>query len=471
MTNEVPTMPLQNYVAIFEPLCRSRIVAVLLLLLVINGLARAGDLKSPLTKLDLKDGDGIVFFGDSITHQRLYTQYVEDYFYTRFPHTRLRLHNAGVSGSVAWEALERFDGDVATYNPKYVTVLLGMNDGNHEPFNQAIFDTYRTDMTAIFQKIQKIGATPVVLTPTLFDARVRRACRPNADPDSTALYNAVQAYYGAWLRETATEQGFGFVDLWGPLNNITLERRKSEPNFTLIPDSVHPGPAGQVVMAAAIIHDLCLSQQVSSIRLTRSADRQQRVEATGGELSDLNWRDDGLEFTWRAECLPWVLPKDAQIGAKMTELGHRLSRESLEVHGLLPGRYTLTIDGVDVGTFDNVQLEHEVELQDNAQTPQYQQALGVARLNQQRNEGPINALRDEWWNFQDFVDARREAQEHPGAVKCKEVLATAERQIDGMDRRISRDDAEAKVVEDKIFEINKPPSRKYAFVRTAARVN
>ena len=60
--------------------------------------AHPSDLKSPLARLDLKDGDGIVFFGDSITHQRLYTQYVEDYFYTRFPHMRLRLHNAGVSG-------------------------------------------------------------------------------------------------------------------------------------------------------------------------------------------------------------------------------------------------------------------------------------------------------------------------------------------------------------------------------------
>ena len=42
-------------------------------------------LKSPLDKLDLKDGDSIVFLGDSITHQCLYTQYIEDFFYTRFP--------------------------------------------------------------------------------------------------------------------------------------------------------------------------------------------------------------------------------------------------------------------------------------------------------------------------------------------------------------------------------------------------
>ena len=53
---------------------------------------------APLAKLELRDGDGIVFLGDSITHQCLYTQYVEDYFFTRFPQMRLRFHNSGVGG-------------------------------------------------------------------------------------------------------------------------------------------------------------------------------------------------------------------------------------------------------------------------------------------------------------------------------------------------------------------------------------
>lgn len=34
----------------------------------------------PVTSIDLQDGDSFVFLGDSITHQCLYTQYVEDYF-------------------------------------------------------------------------------------------------------------------------------------------------------------------------------------------------------------------------------------------------------------------------------------------------------------------------------------------------------------------------------------------------------
>ena len=41
--------------------------------------------KPIVEKIDLQDGDTLVFLGDSITHQCLYTQYVEDYYYTRYP--------------------------------------------------------------------------------------------------------------------------------------------------------------------------------------------------------------------------------------------------------------------------------------------------------------------------------------------------------------------------------------------------
>jgi len=64
-------------------------------------------LKTP-EKFVLKDGDTVVFLGDSITHQCLYTQYLEDFFYTRLPGTHVHFHNAGVNGDRAADALARF---------------------------------------------------------------------------------------------------------------------------------------------------------------------------------------------------------------------------------------------------------------------------------------------------------------------------------------------------------------------------
>lgn len=427
----------------------------------------AAPLKSPLAKLELQDGDSIVFLGDSITHQCLYTQYVEDYLYTRFPKMRLKIHNAGVGGARAWDAMQRFEKDVAAYKPKYVTILLGMNDGTYRPYDDATFQTYRSDMTKVNEAITHIGATPILMTPTMFDSRAARA-RPNKrEADSTALYNSTLAYYGTWLREVAVEEGFGFVDMWGPLNNLTLEQREKDPAFTLIKDAVHPDAPGQLIMAAAIINDLGFKRQVGAIRVNL-ANKKKPVQGSGGTASDVNATDDGIEFTWQAESLPWVVPAEAQAGAKLANLGHRLSAEALEVHGLPAGKYTLSIDGQEVGTYTAEQLERHVELQGNDKTPQYQQALKVAELNKQRNDGPVKALRGEWGKFQGYARKRMEVEKNPDSAATKDQFTELGKQIDGMDERVAAHNAKAKEIEDEIFKANVIPARKYVLKKAAS---
>ena len=121
----------------------NRLVSISFLLLALVARLPAAESAPPPAKVTPAAGDTIVFLGDSITAQCLYTQYLENYFYTRYPHLRLNFHNAGVSGDTAADALARFDRDVAAYKPKYVTVLLGMNDGAAKVFDPALFDTYQ----------------------------------------------------------------------------------------------------------------------------------------------------------------------------------------------------------------------------------------------------------------------------------------------------------------------------------------
>ena len=44
--------------------------------------------------------------------------------------------------------------------------------------------------------------------------------------------------------------------MWSPLDDLTLDKRKQDANWTMIPDGVHPGPVGQTVMAVSIINDV-----------------------------------------------------------------------------------------------------------------------------------------------------------------------------------------------------------------------
>jgi hypothetical protein len=342
-----------------------------------------------------------------------------------------------------------------------------MNDGTYRSFDQATFDAYHRDMTTIVKKIVAAGATPLLMTPTMFDSRASRMFPRKGRTYSDGLltqYNAVLTYYGTWLRGVATENGYGFVDMWGPLNNLTIAARKTDPSFTIIRDAIHPDAPGQAVMAVAMIDDLGLKAPLSNIRLQLSGKDAPKATLMGGIVSGLKRTEKGVEFAWLAKGLPWVLPEEAAIGVNLTKLGHKNSREAFEVHGLAPGRYELSIDDTVVGTWSSEQLSRHVELQANEKTPQYQQSLEVAHLNRSRNSGPVKNLRNEWRRFQSYARAKRDAQ----TDEAREKVAQAEKQLEGLSERVAGHAAEAKKIEDRIFAVNQPVPRMYVLTRVVA---
>jgi hypothetical protein len=50
----------------------------------------------------IHNGDRVVFLGDSITEQRLYTTYIEAYALSRYPKWNLTFRNVGWGGDTAW---------------------------------------------------------------------------------------------------------------------------------------------------------------------------------------------------------------------------------------------------------------------------------------------------------------------------------------------------------------------------------
>ncbi len=340
-----------------------------------------------------------------------------------------------------------------------------MNDGSYQPFNPEIFKTYQDDMTTVLAKLKETGATSIVMTPTMFDARaarVRKWNRPGTD-----VYNSVLSYYGTWLREVALREGHGFVDMWGRLNNLTLEQRKTDPNFTMIKDAIHPGPAGQLVMAYSIIEDVGLRKALSNIRIVEGRGGKPRVTSQGGKVTDLQMTDDGLSFTWTAKGLPWVLPEETAPAPKLLHLGHRASREALEIHVLPAGKYELSIDGTVVGTYTDVQLSRHIELQENDKTPQYQQALEVANLNKQRNAGPVRSLRGTWSIFQGLARTKRGLESNPDDTNAKKRVEQMIKRLGDHEAKIKELEAAAKVIEDQIFKANQPVPRKYVLKRAS----
>ena len=124
----------------------------------------------------LHDGDTVVFYGDSITAQRLYTRDVEEFVLTRYPKLHVRFLNAGVpgdtvNGGYAGTVAERVQRDVQPYHPTMITVMLGMNDGGWgygPPDNDAKFQTgYHALLDALHNSAPAASVT--LISPTTYD--------------------------------------------------------------------------------------------------------------------------------------------------------------------------------------------------------------------------------------------------------------------------------------------------------------
>src|SRR5688500_2838659 len=75
----------------------------------------------------LKNGDTVVFLGDSITAARQYTKLIENYTLLRFPDRKIRFVNAGKGGETARLSLDRLEQAVFAENPTVLTVAYGVN--------------------------------------------------------------------------------------------------------------------------------------------------------------------------------------------------------------------------------------------------------------------------------------------------------------------------------------------------------
>src|SRR5213593_4974045 len=161
----------------------------------------------------LKDGDRVVFYGDSITDQRLYTTFVETYVVTRFPRLKVSFVHSGwggdrVTGGGGGPIDVRLSRDVIAYRPSVMTIMLGMNDASYRAYDAQIFNTYAEGYRHILSAVKSAlpGIRITVIQPSPFDDVTR-------PPQFEGGYNAVLVRYGEFVKRLAERQGASVADL------------------------------------------------------------------------------------------------------------------------------------------------------------------------------------------------------------------------------------------------------------------
>ncbi len=396
---------------------RSVRLAAFALLLALPGLARA---ESPFA---LKDGDRVVFYGDSITDQRLYTTFVETYVVTRFPKANITFVHSGwggdrVTGGGGGPIDVRLDRDVVAYKPTVVTIMLGMNDGSYQPFRDPIFKTYSDGYRHIVEKLKADvpGVRLTLIKPSPYDDVTRK-------PKFEDGYNSVLIRYGDFLKELAEKDGCGFADLNTSVVEATRKAFESDPAMAekLNPDRVHPAPAGQLLMAEALLKAWNAPAVVSSVAI--DAREAKVASADKAQVSDL--ARDGASIRWSQvdEALPFPIDlKDpaTDLAVRSSDVIAALDRQVVKVDGLEADNYTLAIDGESVGAFSRAQLAEGVNLATLA-TPMVKQAAQVHQLTLKHTKVHQQRWRDVQVPYQAYKAGLPRALEGLDAVEAEVV--------------------------------------------------
>jgi lysophospholipase L1-like esterase len=335
-------------------------LAFLVLLAAVPGLSA-----EPPAPFALRDGDRVVFYGDSITQDGGYARLVEEYVRTRFPRWDVRFYNAGVGGDTvrgggAGTVDVRLERDVIALRPTVVAIMLGMNDGGYKPFDPATLATFGEGYRAIVATLKQ--ALPGVRLTFIRSSPFDDVSRP---PGFAPGYDDALRRLGCYVTTLGARERAAVVDLRDPVNAGIAAVLKEDPALArmLLPDRVHPGPAGHLVMGAALLRGWNAPGRVSRVEIDAASGRLRAAENT--EVTGLAATDGRLSWTQLDHALPLPLRfDDAQVelaqraGADLEGLG----RQTLAVAGLSPGRYELRIDGRAVGAFTDAELAAGVNL-------------------------------------------------------------------------------------------------------------
>jgi len=334
----------------------------------------------------LKQGDRVVFYGDSITDQRLYTTFAETYVVTRFPRMNVTFVHSGwggdrVTGGGGGPIDLRLKRDVITYRPTVMTIMLGMNDGSYRAFDQGIYDTYINGYKHILQSVQTAlpGLRVTVIQPSPFDDTTRA---PGWDPG----YNSVLVRYGDSIKDLALQEKQTVADLNSPVVAMLVKAKESDATQAqkIIPDRVHPGPGGHLIMAEALLKSWNAPATVAAVEIDAAGKRV--ANTSNATVRDLSVAS-GLTWTETDNALPMPINMSDPVVAlavRSSDFVEALDQEPLKVTGLTAAKYSLKIDGQEVGTFTPEQLAGGVNLA-LLPTPMAKQAAEVHQLTLQHN--------------------------------------------------------------------------------------
>lgn len=202
--------------------------------------------------------DRIVFAGDSITDAgsvnpvgeglfdnagRGYVRAIESMLAAYYPEVNLRVTNSGISGNTSRDLLSRWERDVLSLSPDWVSICIGVNDVWRQFDSPAIRDShvlpeeYRENLCSMLSSLEGRVKGIFLLSPYYMEDNKADFMRARMDE------------YTEICRELAAEYGCVFIDLQAMFDRYLKYRHSSY----LAWDRVHPNQVASHIIAAEFL--------------------------------------------------------------------------------------------------------------------------------------------------------------------------------------------------------------------------
>nr|WP_029901773.1 GDSL-type esterase/lipase family protein [Prevotella sp. 10(H)] len=323
------------------------------------------------TYIPFKEGDRWCAIGNSITHQGKYLEMIYLYYITRFPTQQFKLLNCGAGGDTTTGTLtRRMDGDILVHQPTISTIMLGMNDIWWE--NSGLFtkENYSRDLEGIINRLEENGSRVILITPSPYDYSVKSTER--VDPKRLGLERLASQ-----VIDLGRKRNLPVVDFYNPMHQITLEQQTIDSTFTLLTkDRVHTTPLADFLMGYIFIKSTNGTPFVSKTKIDAKSFSVR--EQNNCSVSNLSFKDGTISFSLLEYALPYpkvAIPEEASL---FMDFENELNQEILQIDGLTPGKYTLSINSIAIADYEAAEFAKGLNLATIADTPQNKQAALLA---------------------------------------------------------------------------------------------
>ena len=306
---------------------------------------------SPAADFALRDGDTVVFLGDSITAARRYDRVIENYTLLRYPQRHVKFYNAGKGGDTMTGALDRLQREVFDRKATVLTVAFGVNDiGWGMTADVEHKAAYLNSLRLLVTRCQEHHVRVFVCSPAI----------TNEDPDR-AETGFLQQMCDEGLA-LAKSLGADTIDILRSMRKVqrhvlALNKGQKDPakhTKLHVEDGVHLNELGQLAMAFAILKGLGAPADVSSAEIDATSD--QATSAKGCKVTNVKVTPDSVEFDRLDEGLPLNFGTFGALNFMFIPVPEELNRYMLTVRGLAAGKYDLRAGGRRLGRFTDKQF-------------------------------------------------------------------------------------------------------------------